>query len=173
LPSRPGSKGDVVIPTASRHSNDPDDVAALPSWQAVSVAAPGETDLDNMLATLAVERRPGVFTYLSVTTVTPELLADAHALVTEGATTTVVLPVESAERGGHRVDVRLAWLTLTVQSSLEAVGLTAHVSTRLAAEGIACNVLAGHHHDHLLVPVERADDASTALSPDLTRGSGP
>ena len=105
-----------------------------------------------------------------------ELLADAHALVTEGATTTVVLPVEAAERGGHRVDVRLAWLTLTVQSSLEAVGLTAHVSTRLAAEGIACNVLAGYHHDHLLVPADRAADAITALtshSPRATQGSVP
>jgi hypothetical protein len=135
------------------------------------VAAPGETDLDIMLATLAVERRPGVFTYVSVTFVSPELLADAHALVTEGAATTIVLPVEAAERGGHRVDVRLAWLTLMVQSSLEAVGLTAHVSARLAAEGIACNVLAGYHHDHLLVPVDRAADAVAVLAPDVTGGS--
>jgi hypothetical protein len=133
-------------------------------WQAVPVAAPGETDLDVMLATLAVERRPGVFTYLSVTAVSSELLADAHAVVTEGAETTIVLPVESAQRHGHRMDVRLAWLTLTVQSSLEAVGLTAHVSARLASEGIACNVLAGYHHDHLLVPVGRVDDAVQALS---------
>jgi hypothetical protein len=140
-------------------------VAARDHWQAVCVAAPGETDLDVMLATLAVERRPGLFTYVSVTAVSSELLADAHALVTEGATTTVVLPVEAAERGGHRIDVRLAWLTLTVQSSLEAVGLTAHVSTRLAAEGIACNVLAGYHHDHLLVPADRAVAAIAALTP--------
>jgi hypothetical protein len=139
-------------------------VAECFGWQAVPVAAPGETDLDTMLATLAVERRPGVFTYLSVTAVSSELLADAHALVTEGADTTIVLPVDAAERAGCPVDVRLAWLTLTVQSSLEAVGLTAHVSGRLAAEGIACNVLAGHHHDHLLVPVGRVDDAVRALS---------
>lgn len=127
------------------------------------MAAPGETDLDTMLATLAVERRPGVFTYISVTAVSADLHAAAHAIITE-TTTTVVLPVEAAERAGYAVDVRLAWLTLTVQSSLEAVGLTAHVSARLAAEGIACNVLAGYHHDHLLVPIDRADDAVRALS---------
>jgi hypothetical protein len=176
LPRRPGSSGEVVIPTASRHSHGSYDAVASPAWQAVSVAAPGETDLDIMLATLAVERRPGVSTYLSVTVASDELLADAHALVTEDATTTIVLPVESADRGGHRVDVRLAWLTLTVQSSLEAVGLTAHVSARLAAEGIACNVIAGYHHDHLLVPADRADDAIAALaphSPRATRGSVP
>jgi hypothetical protein len=117
-----------------------------------------------MLSSLAVERRPELFTYISVTAVSPELLAEAHALVTEGNETTIVLPVDAAERAGHTVDVRLAWLTLTVQSSLEAVGLTAHVSARLAAEGIACNVLAGYHHDHLLVPAERADDAVRALT---------
>lgn len=163
LPRRPGSSG-VVISTALRCAHAPDDAAAWPGWQCVSVAAPGETDLAVMLAALAVERRPGVFTYLSVTAVSAELLDDAHALVTEGATTTIVLPVESAERAGHRVDVRLAWLTLSVQSSLEAVGLTAHVSARLAAEGIACNVLAGYHHDHILVPLDRVDEAIAVLT---------
>jgi hypothetical protein len=128
------------------------------------MAAPGETDLAAMLATLTVERRPGVFTYIAVEVPTPGLLAAAHAIVKEGALTTIVLPVESAERAGQPVPVRFAWLTLSVHSSLEAVGLTAAVSTRLATIDIPCNVLAGYHHDHLLVPAERVDDAIAALS---------
>ena len=75
-----------------------------------------------------------------------------------------MLPVESAVGGDLPVTVELAWLTLEVHSSLESVGLTAAVSARLAARGIACNVIAGYHHDHLLVPVARADDAIEALS---------
>lgn len=128
------------------------------------MTAPGEIDLASMLATLGVDRRPGVFTYITVATLLPELLAQAHAIVTEGPSTTVVLPVEAAESEGHVVELRLAWLTLTVQSSLEAVGLTAAVSERLTRENISCNVLAGYHHDHLLVPVDRADDAIAALT---------
>jgi uncharacterized protein len=128
------------------------------------MAAPGETDLDAMLASLAVERRPGVFTYIAVQVPTPGLIASAHALVKEGRLTTIVLPVEAAERAGQATTIRFAWLTLTVQSSLEAVGLTAVVSTRLAELGIPCNVLAGYHHDHLLVPVDRVDDAITVLT---------
>ena len=128
------------------------------------MAAPGETDLDAMLASLAVERRPGVFTYIAVEVPTPGLLAAAHAIVREGRLTTIVLPVEAAERAGRPVTVRFDWLSLTVQSSLEAVGLTAAVSARLAALGIPCNVLAGYHHDHLLVPVDRVDDAIAALT---------
>jgi len=128
------------------------------------VTAPGETDLEAMLSTLAVERRPGVFTFIAVKVPTPGLLAAAHAVVKEGELTTVVLPVEAAERSGQPVAVRLAWLTLTVFSSLEAIGLTAAVSTRLTERDISCNILAGYHHDHLLVPVERVDDAIAALT---------
>jgi hypothetical protein len=128
------------------------------------MAVPGETDLDVMLASLAVQRRPGIFTYIAVEVPTPGLLAAAHAVVKEGPLTTIVLPVQSAERAGQLVTIELAWLTLTVQSSLEAVGLTAAVSARLAAIDIACNVLAGYHHDHLLVPVDRVDDAIAALT---------
>ncbi len=134
------------------------------------MAAPGETDLAAMLASLAVERRPGVFTYIAVQVPTPGLIASAHAVVKEGRLTTIVLPVEAAERAGQAITTRLAWLTLTVQSSLDAVGLTAAVSARLTEAGIACNVLAGYQHDHILVPVDRVDDATGALT---ARGTGP
>jgi len=56
------------------------------------------------------------------------------------------------------------WLTLSVQSSLEAIGLTAAVSAALTAAGIPCNVLAGTYHDHLLVPESLAADAERLLT---------
>ena len=118
-----------------------------------------------MLAMLDVEQRPGVFTFVAVEVPTPGLLAAAHAMVSEGALTTIVLPVEAARRAGLEVVLELAWLSLSVQSSLEAVGLTAAFSARLAEQNIACNVLAGYHHDHILVPVDRVDDAIAALRP--------
>ena len=116
-----------------------------------------------MLATLRVERRPGVFTYAAVRAPAPELLAAAHGVVTEDDLTTLVLPVEAAERAGLPVELEMAWLSLTVQSSLEAVGLTAAFSATLGKAGIPCNVLAGFHHDHILVPVDRAQQAIDVL----------
>ena len=135
---------------------------SVPSCEADRV--PGETDLAKMLATLGVERRPDTYTFVAVSVPTPGLLAASAAMVVEGELTTLVLPVESARRAGLPVTVEMAWLTLTVESSLEAVGLTAVVSRRLADRGIACNVLAGFHHDHLLVPSARAADAVAALT---------
>lgn len=129
------------------------------------MAAPGETDLTAMLATLDVERRAGTFTFVAVEVPTPGLLAAAHGMVKEGKLTTLVLPVESARRAGLPVVVEMAWLSLTVQSSLEAVGLTAAFSKILGDRGISCNVLAGYHHDHILVPIDRVVDAIAALRP--------
>lgn len=56
-----------------------------------------------------------------------------------------------------------ARITLRVNSDLEGVGLTAAVATALADEGIACNVVAALHHDHLFVTAERADNALEIL----------
>ena len=64
---------------------------------------------------------------------------------------------------GLAYDAVFGWITLEVHSSLEAVGLTAAVSTTLAQAGISCNMLAGYFHDHLLVPVDRLDDALSLL----------
>lgn len=128
------------------------------------MAVPGETDLDKMLAGLQVERRPGVFTYAAVTVATPELWAAAHGMVTEAEGITLILPVEAAELAGLPIDIELAWLSLMVQSSLEAVGLTAAFAATLGANDIPCNVLAGYHHDHILVPVDKAQRAIDALT---------
>lgn len=126
--------------------------------------APGETDLEKMLASLDVTQRPGSFTFLEVDGTTPAQIAAAHAVIVEDESTTLVLATDDAKRLGLPAVVDMAWLTLTVQSSLEAVGLTAAFSATLGEAGIACNVLAGYHHDHILVPSDRAADAIEALT---------
>ena len=55
------------------------------------------------------------------------------------------------------------WLTLDIHSALEAVGLTATVARALTRAAIPCNVIAAYHHDHLLVPADRADEAILVL----------
>ncbi len=62
-------------------------------------------------------------------------------------------------------------ITLMVHSSLEAVGFIAVISRELAQAGIPCNAIAGYCHDHIFVPVERADEAMTLLKA-IAAGAG-
>ncbi len=132
----------------------------------------GETDLGIMLATLTVSRRHGV---RHVVNLTAQKWSDCldigdapsgvDAVITEPGegTVTIVCTGDELEARGWRSGFSAVWLTLDVHSSLVAVGLTAAVSTALARAGIPANMIAGFHHDHILVPVDRADEAVRCL----------
>ncbi len=126
----------------------------------------GETDLDKMLATLSVKVRDGLFTVISLGSQTPppsSLGSGIQLLMAEDEGVTIICSLKRAEDEGWPVDYVASWLTLQIHSSLEAVGLTAAISTALATEQISCNVLAGYYHDHILVPADRTDDAVACL----------
>ncbi len=76
---------------------------------------------------------------------------------------TLILTEQQAQ--DYQLDIlfRARWISLTVHSDLEAVGLTAAFATALADAGLSCNVFAGAYHDHLLVPVQQAEAAMQAL----------
>ena len=76
---------------------------------------------------------------------------------------TLILPTSVAELHKLVSSGSYRQITLNVHSSLEAVGLTAVVSTALARNGISANVVAGFYHDHIYVPSARADRALVVL----------
>jgi uncharacterized protein len=110
----------------------------------------------------------------------PVLNAGRYAFVTlpadySGATSTfvatmreaegmsVILPEQDAIALGLPIAFCAAWITLTVNSDLAAVGLTAAFAAALAQAGISCNVVAGVCHDHLFVPAAQAEQAMEVL----------
>jgi len=118
----------------------------------------GSTDLAAMLATLEATVRPDEYVFAVIDAGHP-VVALAAATIQEDEGLTVVLRRADADSRGIVYEFVAAWLTLTVHSSLEAVGLTAAFSRALGEAGISCNVLAGFHHDHLLVPASERDRA--------------
>lgn len=119
-----------------------------------------KAELRAVLAELEVTRVEGVFVYVQVR---EAFDVAPRAVVREAEGLCAVIMREEAQLLGLDFSFEAAWLTLAVYSSLSLVGLTAAVATTLANEGIACNVIAGLHHDHLLVPVDRVDDALRCL----------
>ena len=122
-----------------------------------------ERDLPTLLTTMDPVVRPGAYAYVVAPPGLDPTAVGALATVVEPEGTTLVLPLEQAAQLGLHHDGTFGWITLRVHSALDAVGLTAAVSTALATADISCNVLAGYHHDHLLVPLAQLDRAILAL----------
>jgi hypothetical protein len=120
-------------------------------------------DLAQLLQTLKPVLNPGVQVFARL-----PLQADLRGLAPlatfrEAEGLTVVVDEAAAAQAGLPVLFRAAWLTLSVHSDLNAVGLTAAVASALAEAGISCNVLAAACHDHLFVPVEDGQRALACL----------
>ncbi|WP_411032698.1 ACT domain-containing protein [Shinella sp. BYT-45] len=128
----------------------------------------GVVDLDKLLRTLEPALAEGSFVYASVA---PADLAEHLArgpigLFREEEGITLILPADAAE--GLAASPPMRMITLTVHSSLEAVGLTAAFATALTDAGISANVVAAYHHDHIFVPERDAERALETLR-DLSR----
>ncbi|KVD85922.1 acetyltransferase [Burkholderia stagnalis] len=132
-----------------------------------------ETDLAILLRTMRPELHPGAYAFVSLPNDAHVSLSETIATFHEAEGLTVVVSEETAARHGWPVLFRAAWITLTVHSDLQAVGLTAAFARALGAAGISCNVMAAAYHDHIFVPFDegaRALDALVALQRDAARG---
>ncbi len=120
-----------------------------------------EHDLALLLRDLSPQLRDGEWVF--VTAARPPDGVEPLASFAEDEGLSLVMRREQADTAGLPYDVVVAWIALTVHSALDAVGLTAAVAGQLAGAGISCNVIAARHHDHLLVPHARAQDALDLL----------
>jgi hypothetical protein len=127
----------------------------------------GETDLARLLREMRPERNPGEYVFCLVESLEQAAALQPVGVFREKEGVTVILPRGQADREPLSYSLVCAWITLTVHSALEAVGLTAAVSKALTERNISCNVVAAYYHDHIFVPLdeaERAMDALTALT---------
>ena len=124
----------------------------------------GESDLDQLLQHMAPVVCPGTFVYCTFADASlPSGLAPVSTIhETEGLT--AIVPKVQAQALGIDFQFESALITLSVHSSLSAVGFLARICDVLASASIPCNVLSGFYHDHLLVPVDRLPEALKALS---------
>ena len=112
----------------------------------------GERDLSRLLRALDPTLFPDRYSFS--TAAEPVLRDDQFAIVREEEGLTLIRPDPAGE---------WARISLGVHSSLEAVGLTAELSSRLARAGISANIVASLFHDHLFVPWDRRNEALDCL----------
>lgn len=126
----------------------------------------GETDLNKLLASLTPQLMAGDFVFCTIPDACYGDFADLLPLASfqEAEGLTLLIPRQNADNAGVNYEGMFKGIRLKVHSSLEAVGLTAAVSSKLARRGISANMMAAYYHDHIFVPAEKAEDALSALT---------
>lgn len=120
-------------------------------------------DLDHLIKSMQPVLNPGVFAFVSVESAEVLKTVKVIASIWEDEGYSAVIAESDAISLGLPIMFRAGWITLTVNSDLQAVGLTAVFARALGKAGISCNVVAGAFHDHIFVPIERTLDAMDAL----------
>lgn len=120
------------------------------------------SDAREMVAGMTPELKSGQYVFCAAGDRDWTLLRPL-AMFREAEGVSLILERGAAEAAGFAIAAPMALITLNVYSALDGVGLTAAVSGALAKVGIACNMVAALHHDHVFVPIERADEALAIL----------
>ena len=137
--------------------------ASMPLIGAVVVTMKRISDLATLLKSMHPELQRGTFAFSTLPPGQLVSLTDVVALIREPEGTSVIVKESDLSRLGLKAVFHCAWITLTVNSDLHAVGLTAAFSGALGGAGISCNVVAGTNHDHIFVPVSQASAAMKVL----------
>jgi len=124
----------------------------------------GETNLSKLLSSMKPELMAEEYVFCSVEGQYGDFQPlSPLASFQEAEGLTLVISKETAVANNLAFDSVFKGITLTIHSSLDAVGLTAAISTKLAEKGISANVIAAYYHDHIFVQSEKAELAMQAL----------
>ena len=126
----------------------------------------GISELDTLLATMDAELQPGKYVFFTTDSpvTAPFILSmEPVGFFREKEGMSFIIELQAADRHGIAYESVYRLISLQVHSSLNAVGLTAAVAKKLAAENISANVVAAYYHDHIFVPAEKADRALDAI----------
>jgi hypothetical protein len=122
-------------------------------------------ELDELLKSISPELQSGEYAFCSFD---GDYSDYSHlnpiATFKESEGLSLIVSVEAAEKANIAYESKFKQITLTVNSSLDAVGLTAAITIKLASHGISANVVAAYYHDHIFVQSEMADKALIALN---------
>lgn len=123
----------------------------------------GETDIRILLKNMTPVLNDGEYVFCIINDPGKLNQDNIIGLFKESEGFTIILNKTVADQLNLEYNYIAAWITLTIHSSLDAVGLTAAFSKALADASISCNVVAAHYHDHLFVDLKDAKKAMQVL----------
>ncbi|GHC59187.1 ACT domain-containing protein [Ulvibacter litoralis] len=124
----------------------------------------GEKNLEVLLKSMKPKLNLGEFVFCKTKNLEQLNLSQIIMTFKEEESITIIAEKEIADQLDLDYSFVASWITLTVHSSLEAVGLTAAFSNALSKNGISCNVVAAYYHDHIFVDKKNTDKAMEVLN---------
>ncbi|WP_434926419.1 ACT domain-containing protein [Shewanella sp. HL-SH2] len=125
----------------------------------------GIINLSTLLATMKPAIMPGDWVFCTVKgTLVDYVHLNPLATFVEAEGLTLLLSQTQADHNNIAYSGTFKQITLTVNSSLEAVGLTAAIATQLTEHNISANVVAAYYHDHIFIPIDKAQLALAAIN---------
>ncbi len=124
----------------------------------------GEKDLNTLLKSMKPILNNGEYVFCLVSDLAAINPNDIILFFREQEGNTIIIKKELADSLNLEYSFIASWITLTVHSSLEAVGLTTAFSKALSDAGISCNAVAAYYHDHIFVNKKDAEKAMEILN---------
>ena len=122
----------------------------------------GITDLSILLKSMQPVLSGKTYYFCSTKKPDPALLSKSLGHFVEKEGVTLILEEKDVPAGIVKSNPH-AFITLNVNSDLQAVGFLAALAPHLAKAGISINVVSAYYHDHLFVPKERGPEALKIL----------
>lgn len=138
----------------------------------MSPTAIGETNLDQLIRSMEPTLHPDEFVFSTFSdTANTSFSNDQDKVLAlnpimqfkESEGITLILNHAKAVECGVEFEFPCRMITLNIHSSLDAVGFLARITTALATLDMGVNPVSGFFHDHLFVPVDKADIAMREL----------
>lgn len=127
------------------------------------MASQGEMNLNTLIASMQPQLHEPVYVFATVPIDFEWQALNPIMMFREAEGLTLILSQAVSVEAEIDYEFPCRMITLNIHSSLDAVGFLARITTTLARLDMGVNPVSAFYHDHLFVPVEKADEALEAL----------
>lgn len=123
----------------------------------------GITDLNYLLRNMKPVLSDREYVFITTSKISEISYLNPICFFKEDEGLTIIIDRDIADKNNLNYESVFSKITLSVHSSLAAVGFLAAILRELANAGISVNTVSAFYHDHLFVPSKKANEVVKIL----------